>query len=162
MTTFYAQPYNGMMKGFWFDSVKTFDEENKKHSHLNGEYEIYAIAGDVWQVKLANAIGADLNLNVELWYEMIEDMEESELIATWFLVEHHGFSIKEAIEKFDDVIICNQSIDDYAYDLVHEIYDVPDGLKFYIDYASFGRDLILGGDVVELARELLVTNANDI
>lgn len=46
----------------------------------------------------------------------------------------------------DDIILYqNQDLDDVAYDLMHEIYEIPDYLENYIDYSSYARDLSYEG-----------------
>lgn len=46
----------------------------------------------------------------------------------------------------DDIILYrNQDMEDVAYDLMHEIYDIPDCLESYIDYSRFARDLSFDG-----------------
>lgn len=46
----------------------------------------------------------------------------------------------------DDIILYrNQDIDDVAYNLMHECYEIPDYLDNYIDYNSFARDLSYEG-----------------
>ena len=56
------------------------------------------------------------------------------------------------------------SIADYAYELIQDCYDLKSmgTLANYIDYDSFGQDLLLGGDIVELGYNCLWTNPNDI
>lgn len=46
----------------------------------------------------------------------------------------------------DDIILYrNQDMDDVAYNLMHEIYEIPDYLESYIDYSGFARDLSYDG-----------------
>ena len=46
----------------------------------------------------------------------------------------------------DDIILYrNQDMDDVAYNLMHEIYVIPDYLESYIDYSGFARDLSYDG-----------------
>lgn len=46
----------------------------------------------------------------------------------------------------DDITLYrNQDMDDVAYDLMHEIYEIPDCLDSYIDYSRFARDLSYDG-----------------
>lgn len=46
----------------------------------------------------------------------------------------------------DDIILYrNQDMDDVAYDIMHECYEIPDYLENYIDYSSFARDLSYDG-----------------
>jgi len=56
------------------------------------------------------------------------------------------------------------SASDYAYELINDCYDLKSmgGLANYIDYDSFGRDMLLNSEIVELGYNLLWTNPNDI
>lgn len=46
----------------------------------------------------------------------------------------------------DDIILYrNQDMDDVAYDIMHECYEIPNYLENYIDYSSFARDLSYDG-----------------
>ena len=56
------------------------------------------------------------------------------------------------------------SLSDCAYDLIEDCYDLKSmgRLANYIDYDKFGNDLLLGGDIVELAYNCYWTNPNDI
>lgn len=46
----------------------------------------------------------------------------------------------------DDIILYrNQDMDDVAYDLMHEYYEIPDCLENYIDYSRFARNLSYDG-----------------
>jgi antirestriction protein len=64
--------------------------------------------------------------------------------------------------KIDDVNIYNGSRSDYAEELISNCYDVPDFLEFYIDYDKYGCDLELNGELVEVERDVYVTNAQDL
>ncbi len=56
------------------------------------------------------------------------------------LVSSHGS------RWYDDIILYrNQDMDDVAYELMHEIYEIPDCLENYIDYSGFARDLSYDG-----------------
>jgi len=56
------------------------------------------------------------------------------------------------------------SASDYAYELIHDCYDIRSmgTLANYIDYDSFARDLVCGGDIIELGYNLYWTNPNDL
>ena len=74
-------------------------------------------------------------------YELFEAYLEVNNFDDWEnLVSAHG-------SRWDDDIILyrNQDMDDIAYDLMHEYYEIPDYLDNYIDYSSFARDLSYDG-----------------
>lgn len=56
------------------------------------------------------------------------------------------------------------SISDYAYELINDCYDTKSMgvLAKYIDYDSFGSDMLLNGEIVELGYNCIWTNPNDI
>lgn len=57
------------------------------------------------------------------------------------------------------------SSSDYACEFVRDCYDIDitmGCLAMYFDYDALGRDLELGGDIVELGYNLFWTNPNDI
>ena len=56
------------------------------------------------------------------------------------------------------------SASEYAYELINDCYDLkPMGtLANYIDYDSFGSDMLLNNEIVELGHNCLWTNPNDI
>lgn len=46
----------------------------------------------------------------------------------------------------DDLILYrNKDMEDVAYNLMHECYEIPDYLENYIDYSSFAKDLSYDG-----------------
>lgn len=65
-------------------------------------------------------------------------------------------------DKIDDVILFNGSRGDYAEQLIDDCYSVPDFLVNYIDYDKFGRDLEINGELIEIERDLYVTNPQDL
>lgn len=74
-------------------------------------------------------------------YELFEAYLEVNNFDDWEnLVSSHG-------SRWDDDIILyrNQDMDDVAYDLMHESFEIPDYLENYIDYSSFARDLSYDG-----------------
>lgn len=56
------------------------------------------------------------------------------------LVKSHGNRWDE-----DLVLYRNQDMEDVAYELMHELYNIPDCLESYIDYSRFARDLSYDG-----------------
>ena len=74
-------------------------------------------------------------------YELFEAYLEVNNFSDWEnLVSSRG-------SHWDDDIILyrNQDMDDVAYNLMHEIYEIPDYLESYIDYSGFARDLSYDG-----------------
>jgi hypothetical protein len=61
------------------------------------------------------------------------------------------YTLENALTKIDDVILYEGLLADAAEDLFDECYahDIPENLRFYIDYAKFARDCEIGGDMCE-------------
>ena len=41
------------------------------------------------------------------------------------------------------------NVGEFGYEIMSNLYDIPEYLEPYIDYAKFGKDLIRGGDYWE-------------
>lgn len=80
-------------------------------------------------------------LNDDYLYELFEAYLEVNNFDDWErLVNSRGG------DWFDDIILYrNQDMDDVAYDLMHEYYEIPDYLENYIDYSRFAQDLTYDG-----------------
>lgn len=98
-------------------------------------------------------------LNEQL--ELVKDLSTYQLKAIRFLIsETIAKDIEDAFYKADDVIIYeNQSLEDVAYDLMLECYNLdklPSIIANHIDYEGIARDLeiegayiVIGNDVYE-------------
>lgn len=74
-------------------------------------------------------------------YEIFEAYLEVNNFDDWEnLVNSRG-------SRWDDDIILyrNQDMEEVAYNLMHELYPIPDYLENYIDYSGFARDLSYDG-----------------
>jgi len=154
----YANPYDKSKAGFYFESAEQFNNGVVKCGAE--EYEIDVIDSDLSSTVYE---GMKINqTNIEESFELaeqLESMDVEQLVAIEFLLDC-GHDMSYALDKYDDVCVTSESLDEYAYGLLEDCYDVPENLIHYLDYRKFGRDLVLGGDVAEL-NGYLVTNAND-
>jgi len=93
------------------------------------------------------------------------DNNKQTLFALLLSDYSHGYDIESLVNYAEnDAYLFNGSASDYAYELINDCYDLKSmgTLASYIDYDSFGRDLLLNGDIVELGYNLVWTNPNDI
>ncbi len=77
----------------------------------------------------------------------------------------YGYDIESLVNYAENnACLFEGSASDYAYELIQDCYDTKSMgmLANYIDYDSFGRDLLLSGDIVELGYNCLWSNPNDI
>lgn len=160
MTEFYAQPYSIEHTGFYFDSFEKFEAGMKKLNDRGcEEVEIQFIDGEDHLVQLAEAANIHQG-SVDAWFEELEDLDETEVSQIIFLLDL-GYSLSDALDRYEDVCLFNGSASDYAYDLINETTEVPEHLSYYIDYDAIARDMKINGEIVELSHDLIVTNANE-
>ena len=74
------------------------------------------------------------------------------------LLSHWYYDVGEVRRLFDDGFYLGafDSVADYAQEITEETTEIPDHLKFYVDYASMARDMELSGDIftIELGHEV--------
>lgn len=63
------------------------------------------------------------------------------------ILSHFGGDLDEANAAFEDYAGCFDSLAVFMQDLTEETTDIPENLKFYIDYEAMGRDAELNGDL---------------
>jgi len=160
MTEFYAQPYSIEHTGFYFDSPEKFEAGMEKLNKKGcEEVEIQFIDGEDHLVRLADAAHIHQG-NVDTWYEDLDDLDETEATQIFFLLDL-GYSLSDALDRYEDVYLFNGKASDYAYDLIDETTEVPENLRYYIDYEAIARDMKINGEIVEINHDLIVTNANE-
>ena len=161
MTEFYAQPYSIEHEGFYFDSLDKFEAGMEKLNDKGcEEVEIQFIDGEDYLVSLADAVNIDQG-SVDIWFEALEDLDAPEAGKIIFLINNLGYCLSDALDRHEDVCLFNGSARDYAYDLVNDTTEIPEHLRYYIDYDAIARDMKINGDIIELSHDLIVTNANE-
>lgn len=77
-------------------------------------------------------------------YNELENLKDYEIEAIKFLVDYQGYSLEDALNKKDDVIVYEaDNYTDLAQIFVDEglFGNIPTHLENYIDYEAMGRDL---------------------
>lgn len=160
MTTFYAQPYSTDFTGFYFDSAEQFDERMEEMNEKGcEEVEIQFIDGDMHLAQLFKSayIGQG---DIDFWFDELEDMDDQDITRLCYLLDQ-GHSMKDALNKYDCVCLHYGTAEDYAQEIIEETTDIPENLRYYIDYEAIARDMQLNGEIVEIERDLIVTNAHE-
>ena len=156
MTTLYANPYNIDAAGFYFENADEFTEKAQNLTDRYGnpveEFEIDFIDGD--DAALFNACGIN-QANLSLYFDDIEPLSETEKAALCFLLSDLGYSLTDALEKIDEVSLYEGKLLDAASELFDECYlhDIPEQLRYYVDYAKFARDCEISRDMIEFEYE---------
>lgn len=50
---------------------------------------------------------------------------------------------------------------EYARELIEDTTDIPENLRYYIDYEAISRDVGYNGEIKDIVCEVIVTNACD-
>ena len=164
--------YNaGCLSGTWvqlpltdFELSQAISEVLSEGEQVTGEenHEEWFITDYEWDdidIKEIDEYENIYELNDEL--RLLADLDKDQLKAVKFLLDEGiTVDIEDAISRAEDVTIHqNYSMEDIAYDLLHECYnlkDIPDLIANNIDYDGIARDLEydgtyweIGGDVYE-------------
>ncbi len=163
----YAQPYNIDATGFYFSSYEDYNEKQADCRDSFGneveEFEIQHIDG---AGEFARIVKPD-QCNLEGWLEQAEqfdDLSSDEQAAFRWLVDDCNQDTDYAFAKCSDVCIFEGTREEYAQQFVDDCYDLDKQvgeLARYFDYDAFGRDLELGGDIVEISPRVWVVNPHN-
>ena len=152
MTKLYANPYSIDATGFYFESADAFIEKSTKltdrYGNLVEEFAIDFIDGD--DVALFNACTIN-QANLSTWFDDIETLEDHEKTNLYYLLNVAGYTLSQALDKVDEPSITQSSLRVAAEALFDEcwLHEVPESIRYYIDYDKFARDCEMGGDLVE-------------
>ena len=157
-----------------FDEYVRFFDGGIVHTFFDGELDIVQQSQDFFDF-VASVVknyyrGYDV---VDNWHELNEcfDLFESMDNSQKVLFDHvladysYSYDLSTLVNYcLENACLFDGSASDYAYELIHDCYDVKSmgSLANYIDYESFARDLICGGDIIELGYNLYWTNPDDI
>lgn len=99
-------------------------------------------------------------------FDIVSSFDDNKQKLFALLLSEYSYSYDiETLTDYaeNNASIFNGSVSDYAYELINDCYDLKaiGTLANYIDYDKFGNDLLLGGDVVELAYNCYWTNPNE-
>jgi len=128
---------------------------------MSNDFIIFALS-----VEKAYKKALDLDTLKEC-FEIVEGFDNNKQTLFALLLSDYSYSYDlESIVNYceNNAYLFEGSISDYAYELINDCYDTKNMgvLANYIDYDSFGRDMLLNGEIVELGYNLIWTNPNDI
>jgi len=159
MTELFAQPYSTEHTGFYFDSIEKFDEGMEALNEKGcEEVEIQFIDGDAHQPSLFKAASIDQS-NISLWFDELEDMASDDATKICYLLDY--LDLDDALSRYDEVYLHYGTAEDYAQEIIEETTEIPESLQYYIDYEAIARDMKINGEIFEIERDLIVTNAHE-
>ncbi len=155
---YFAQPYNISATGFYFADMEEYMTKATAAVDDFGqpveEFELQYIDGD--HAALFNALRVS-QASLADWFELVDELGEDE---DRYVIACHladlGYAMNELADRWDDYSLFRGTAADYAAEIVADCYDLPDTIVAYIDFERLGRDMVLGGDIEELAHDLIL------
>lgn len=154
----YAQPYDITAEGFYFRDASEYDAKAEAARNAYGEpieeFEIQFIDGEAIDCELAKAI--DLSqATFRRFLELADELEEFDKIILIIAVADCGYDLEAVADNIGGLaldIYEEASFDDLARRFVEDgLYgDIPEALRFYIDYEAIGRDLAIDYGAVRI------------
>ena len=100
-------------------------------------------------------------------FELFESMDNNQKVLFAYVLADYSYSYDlPTLVNYclENAYLFEGSAYDYAYEVINDCYDVKSmgTLANYIDYESYGNDLLCGGDIIELGYNLYWTNPGDI
>lgn len=159
----HAQPFDLAAKGFYFES---YDDYAAKAADLRNDYgapveefEIQFIDGEDIDCDLAKAIGLN-QANLEQYLEAVHVWDEDDKTRVILAVVECGYRFEDSTQPddFDIDVYRLDSLSDLAEQFVEEglFGDIPERLRFYIDYDAIARDLGMDYAEANVAGQRLV------
>lgn len=140
---------NGADNGFWVELPCDLDEVLEKLSASTGEdLDDMEVFVNDYETNI-NGLEISENSNISDLNDLAERLEaldEYDLEKLEAILEAYGGSLENALDDIDDyTFYAHMSLEDVAYEIVDECYDLPEFAQRYFDYAAFARDLGFDG-----------------
>lgn len=163
-TTLFAQPYDISATGFYFDTAAQYEAKAARAVNDYGqkveEFEIQFIDGEEIDAALASAWQIDQS-NFGAFLEAVDEWDEARKQRYIIAVGECGYSHSQVADHpLDD------GIDIYHVDTLRELAEqfvdeglygeIPEILRFYIDYDAIARDLAADFFEISIVGERLI------
>lgn len=164
MTQFHAQPYDLHAQGFYFEDAESYLEKIDSLRNDFGdpveEFEIQFIDGKAIDCDLAKAWGIN-QANILRFLEIIELWDDAQKIRFILAVGECGYGFDpEQVDPddFDVDLYYVESMRELAEDFVEEglFGEIPETLRFYIDYDAIARDLAMDYGEASVAGQTVI------
>ena len=121
-------------------------EEVLERIGINEQYEEYFITDFETEI---DGLKVDEYSNLEELNELaaqLESLDEYDLEKVGAIIEAYGTELQEAIENIDNyTYYSGKTLEEVAYEIVEECYNLPEFALRYFDYEAFARDLEFDG-----------------
>lgn len=153
MTTFYAQPYNTSVEGFYFQTLDQYREKSCGLTDSFGlpveEFEIQFIQGGQFPCELFEAWKPGQG-EIGMFIDVSEDWSEEAFLMAIIALRDVGYVAADVADSPEELPITLYRVDSLK-DLVYEFIDeglfgeIPERLAFYLDHDAIARDLDIDG-----------------
>jgi hypothetical protein len=144
--TLFLAPLDGSTGGYVHDEGELDDLIELFTERGTEEWETQIIDSEYTALLSAGKSG----LSAGELFALAAGIVPSNEAAIYYLLSEVGNRYDRAddlIEEADDLSIVQGTAEDYAEEMIDDIFQIPKGLRPYIDCAAFGRDLEMGGDI---------------
>lgn len=162
---------NGYLIGKWISLPVEEDELKQEINQVlvdgattcgyNEVHEEYFITDYEWEeINIFEVDEFDNVFELNEKVKLLEDLTQSQVKGVRYLIDYGICTdIEDAISKCDDVVIFeDQSLEDVAYNLIHECYnidDIPSIIYNNIDYKSIAQELDYSGEYQEVDNNVI-------
>ncbi len=153
ITTFYAQPYNTSVEGFFFQTLAQYQEKSNGLTDSFGqpveELEIQFIDGEQLACELFEAWKPG-QAEVGAFIDACEDLSDEALLTAIIALRDLGYRPTDVLEDPVTLPITLYRVDslkELAAEFVDEglFGDIPERLQSYLDFERIARDLSFDG-----------------
>ena len=139
---------NGRLHGVWIDATLDPDDiQEQINKMLANSPEGFAEEYAIHDYEGFDGYGLGEYEGIETVHEIACFIEEYPALAGE-LLSHFGGDLEDARKAVEDNYSgCYKSLADYAEELTEGTTEIPERLRYYIDYERMGRDMELGGDI---------------
>ena len=136
---------NGADGGFWVELPCDLDNVMERLAKSTGEEvdEMEVFIND-YETEIEGLEISEYD-NIEELNELAEELEkldEYDVEKIEAIMEAHGETLRNALDNIDNyTYYSGMTLEDIAYELVEECYELSDFAKRYFDYKAFARDL---------------------
>lgn len=151
---------NGILHGEWIDATQSAEEIQEAVTAMlanSPSAKEYGTPAEEWAIHDYEGFGK-IKISEYESFETVAALAEAieehgEIFADFYSECASGTTVDSAVSDFQDRYRGKyRSIEEYAEEFIDECYsgslkNIPDFIKYHIDYEGIGRDLELGGDI---------------
>jgi len=143
--TLFVRPLDGS-PGETVESAEELDNLITRFRERGTEWETEIIDAEYTALLSAGQSG----LSAGELFALADGIVPSNEAAIYYLLSEVGNRYDRAddlLAEADDLSIVQGTAEDYAEEMIDDLYQIPKGLRPYVDTRAFGRDLEMDGNI---------------